>query len=87
MAEQAVKADGLVDEASAAGGGNHAVTVHAKMLRLELVKVKAGPERELEDFVLNCSKVRPRRALGVWAWRVTWPLVAREPTPHGDPSV
>ena len=26
------------------------------MLRLELLKVKADLERELEDFVLNCSK-------------------------------
>ena len=41
VAEQAVKADELVDEAKAAGGGDHPVTVHAKMLRLELLKVKA----------------------------------------------
>jgi hypothetical protein len=63
IAEQAVKADELVDEATAAGGGSHPVTVQAKMLRLELLKTKADLERELEDFVLNCSK-RPRRALG-----------------------
>jgi hypothetical protein len=56
IAEQAVKADELVDEAKAAGGGDHPVTVHAKTLRLELLKVKADLERELEDFVLNCSK-------------------------------
>jgi hypothetical protein len=56
IAEQAIKADELVDEAKAAGGGNHPVTVHAKMLRLELLKVKADLERELEDFVLDCSK-------------------------------
>ena len=56
IAEQAVKADELVEEAKAAGGGNHPVTVHAKMLRLELLKVKADLERELEDFSLNCSK-------------------------------
>jgi hypothetical protein len=53
IAEQAVKADELVDEAKAAGGGDHPVTVHAKMLRLELLKVKADLERELEDFSLN----------------------------------
>jgi hypothetical protein len=40
IAEQAAKADDLVDEAKAAGGGDHPVTVHAKMLRLELLKVK-----------------------------------------------
>ena len=56
IAEQAVKADELVDEAKAAGGGNHPVTVHAKMLRLELLKVKADLERELEDFSRNCSR-------------------------------
>jgi len=55
IAEQAAKADELVDEAKAAGGGDHPVTVHAKMLRLELLKVKADLERGLEDFVLNCS--------------------------------
>ena len=45
IAEQAAKADELVDEAKAAGGGDHPVTVHAKMLRLELLKVKADLER------------------------------------------
>ena len=58
VAEQAVKAQELVDEARAAGGGNHPVTVHAKMLRLELLKVKADLERELGNFSLNCSKYR-----------------------------
>jgi hypothetical protein len=45
IAEQVTKADELVDEAKAAGGGDHPVTVHAKMLRLELLKVKADLER------------------------------------------
>ena len=56
VSEQAVKADELVDEAKDAGGGDHPVTVHAKMLRLELLKVKADLERELETWSLNCSK-------------------------------
>jgi hypothetical protein len=51
LSEQAAKADELVDEAAATGGGDHPVTIHAKMLRLELLKVKADLERELEDFV------------------------------------
>ncbi|MGH3118413.1 MAG: hypothetical protein ACRDQ2_15130, partial [Gaiellales bacterium] len=55
LAEQAAKADALVDEATAAGGGSHSVTVHAKMLRLELLNVKADLERELEQLVLDCS--------------------------------
>jgi hypothetical protein len=87
IAEQAAKADELVDEATAAGGGDHPVTVHAKMLRLELLKVKADLERELEDFVLDCSKcgldVHWVSGLGVmpghWAHR--------EPAPHGDPAI
>jgi hypothetical protein len=64
IAEQAAKADELVDEAKAAGGGDHPVTVHAKMLRLELLKVKADLERELEDFLPQLLEVRPGRALG-----------------------
>jgi hypothetical protein len=55
IAEQAAKADELVDEARAAGGGDHPVTVHAMMLRLELLKVKPDLERELETWSLNCT--------------------------------
>jgi hypothetical protein len=40
VAEQAEKAGELVDEATAAGGGSHPVTIHAKMLRLELLNVR-----------------------------------------------
>ena len=87
VSEQAVKADELVNEAKAAGGGNHPVTVHDKMLRLELLKVKADLERELEDFSLNCSRcgldVHWVSGLGVspghWAHR--------EPAPYGEPAV
>jgi hypothetical protein len=55
IAEQAVKADELVGEANAAGGGDHPVTVAAKMLRLELLKVKAELERNLSELVLDCT--------------------------------
>jgi hypothetical protein len=87
IAEQDVKADNLVDEAKAAGGGDHPVTVHAKMLRLELLKVKADLERELETWSPNCTKcglvVHWVSGLGVspghWAHR--------EPAPHGEPAV
>jgi hypothetical protein len=87
VAEQAVKADEPVDEAKAASGGDHPVTVHAKMLRLELLKVKPDLERELEDFVLDCSKcgldVHWVSGLGVspghWAHRA--------PAPHGEPAL
>jgi hypothetical protein len=87
VAEQAAKADDLVDEAKAAGGGDHPVTIHAKMLRLELLKVKADLERELEDFSLNCSKcgldVHWVSGLGVSPGH----RARREPAPHGEPAV
>jgi hypothetical protein len=88
VAEQAAKADDLVDEAIEVGLGHSAPLVtHAKMLRLELLNVKAEIERELEDFVLNCSKcgldVHWVSGLGItpghWAHR--------EPAPHGEPAV
>jgi hypothetical protein len=87
VAEQAAKADELVKEAATAGGGNHPVTIHAKMLRLELVKVKDDLERELETWVPNCSTcgldVHWVSGLGVspghWAHR--------EPAPHGAPRI
>ena len=64
IAEQAVKADELVDEAKAAGGGDHPVRVHAKMLRLELLKVKADLERELEDFVPKTARSAALTCIG-----------------------
>jgi len=88
VAEQAGKADDLVDEASEVGHGrSDSLVVHAKMLRLQLLKVKADLERELEDFVLNCSAcgldVHWVSGLGVtpghWAHR--------EPAPHDEPAV
>jgi hypothetical protein len=54
LAEQAVNADELVDEATAAGGADHPVMVHAKMFQLELLKAEL--ERELETWVPNCTK-------------------------------
>jgi hypothetical protein len=88
VAEQATKADALVDEAIAAGlDGSHPLTIHAKMLRLELLDVKADLECGLERLVLDCSDcgrtvhwvaglgIRP----GHWAHR--------EPAPHGAPVV
>jgi len=88
VVEQADKADALVDEAIDVGHGRtDALVVHAKMLRLELLKVKADLERELETLSLNCSKcgldVHWVSGLGVtpghWAHG--------EPAPHGEPVV
>jgi hypothetical protein len=87
VSEQAVKADELVDEAKAAGGGDHPVTIHAKMLRLEQLQVKADLERELEDFSLNCTKcgldVHWVSGLGITPGH--WSHA--EPAPHGEPAV
>lgn len=78
----------LVEEALAAGlHGSHPLTVHAKMLRLELLNVKADLERELAQLVLDCSRcgqtVHWVIGLGVTAGR--W--AHREPAPHGEPAV
>jgi hypothetical protein len=49
--------DGLIREAiDSALNGSHPVTLHAKMLRLELLKVKADLERGLGS---SCSTARP----------------------------
>jgi hypothetical protein len=57
------------------------------MLRLELLKVKADLERELEDFSLNCSRcgldVHWGSGLGTSPGHWAHP----EPAPHGEPSV
>jgi hypothetical protein len=87
IAEQAAKVDDLVDEAKAAGRGDHPVTVHAKMLRLELLKVKGRPRAGAETWVPNCTKcgldVHWGSGLGLspghWAHR--------EPAPHGEPAI
>lgn len=88
VADQATRADALVDEAIDVGHGrSDPLVTHAKMLRLELLNMKAELERELEDFVLNCSKrgldVHWVSGLGItpghWAHR--------EPAPHGEPVV
>jgi hypothetical protein len=87
VTKQAVKADDLVDEATAAGGGSHPVTSHAKMLRLELLKVKADLERELETFSLNCSKcgLDVHWVSGLAITPGHW--AHAEPAPHGEPAV
>lgn len=88
MSVQAAKADELVDEAISAGlGGSHGLTVHAKMLRLELLNVKAELERELGRLVLDCSDCGRTvhwvgglgSSPGHWAHR--------EPAPHHEPMI
>jgi len=88
VAEQAAKADDLVDEAIGVGHGrSDPLVTHAKMLRLELLKVKADLERELEDFSLNCSKCRldVHWVSGLGITPGHWSHA--EPAPHGEPAV
>jgi hypothetical protein len=55
VAEQATKASTIINEAVGAGlDGSHPVILHTKMLRLELLNVKADLDRELGRLVLNC---------------------------------
>ena len=88
VSEQATAAGAIVDEALDAGlDGSHPVTLQAKMLRLELLKVKADLERELGQLVLDCSRCGQTvhwvaglgNSAGHWAHR--------EPAPHGQPAV
>jgi hypothetical protein len=55
VAEQAANANAIVDEAMDAGlDGSEPCVVNLKMLRAELLSVKADLERELEKVWLNC---------------------------------
>jgi hypothetical protein len=56
------------------------------MLRLQLLKVKADLERELEDFSLNCSKcgLDVHWVAGLAIAPGHWSHA--EPAPHGEPS-
>jgi hypothetical protein len=87
VSKQAAAAGELVHEAHEDGLGSHSVTLHAKMLRLELLNVKADLERDLGQLVLDCSSCGQRThwipGLGVepghWAHR--------EPAPHHEPAI
>ena len=88
VSEQVAAAGALTEEALEAGlGGSHPITLHAKMLRLELLNVKADLQRELGQLVLDCSSCGRRVhwvsglgvTLGHWAHR--------EPAPHHEPAI
>jgi hypothetical protein len=88
VSEQAAKADAVVDEAVAAGlNGSHPVTLQAKMLRQELLQVKADLERELGHLVLDCSACgrTVHWVAGLPASPGHW--AHREPAPHGEPVI
>lgn len=88
VSEQAAAASAIVDEALDAGlDGSHPIALQAKMLRLELLNVKADLERELGRLVLDCTDcgrtVHWVAGLGIevghWAHR--------EPAPHHEPQI
>jgi hypothetical protein len=76
VSNQAKNASAIVDEAHNAGlDGSHPVTLQARMLRLELLDVKAELEREFGRLVLHCSLssdcpsdfgARRRGAVALW---------------------
>jgi hypothetical protein len=89
MAEQAVNTNKVIEEAMDAGlAADHHVTVAAKQVRLELLKVKADLERELGTWVLDCN------ACGMdvhWVQGISMADPGhwghRHPAPHGEPEV
>jgi hypothetical protein len=88
VTEQAAAADAIVDEAMEAGlDGSARIVVSTKMLRAELLSVKADLERELERLVLDCvvclRTVHYVGGLGVQAGH--W--AHREPAPHATPKL
>jgi hypothetical protein len=87
IAEQAVKADELVDQATSAGGPDHPVAIQAKMLRLELISIKADVERQLGPWSLNCRACSRdvHWVLGLGTRAGHW--AHGEPAPLGAPVV
>ncbi len=88
VSARAATADAVVGEAHAAGlGATHPLTVRTKMLRQELLQVKADLERELAGWVLDCSECG--RTVHWVAGLGTSPghWGHREPAPHGEPVV
>jgi hypothetical protein len=60
VAEQAAKADALIDELKAAGLPEDGPVLQAKLIRLELLKVKGDLERELGRWLLDCRRCNRR---------------------------
>jgi hypothetical protein len=74
VAEQASKADALIDDLQAAGLREDGPVLQAKLLRLELLKVKGDLERELGRWVLDCRRCNRRVhwVSGIGVTRATW---------------
>jgi hypothetical protein len=89
ISEQAANTNKVIDEAMDAGlAADHPVSVAAKQVRLELLRVKADLERELGTWVLDC-KACGMEAHGVQGISMVDPghWGHRFPAPHGEPAV
>jgi hypothetical protein len=60
VTEQAAKADALIDDLKSAGLPEDGPVLQAKLIRLELLKVKGDQERELGRWVLDCRRCHRR---------------------------
>jgi hypothetical protein len=60
VSEQAAKADALIDELHAARVPEDGPVIQAKLIRLELLKVKGDLEWELGRWVLDCRRCNRR---------------------------
>jgi hypothetical protein len=89
VAEQAPNTNHVIDEARKAGlAADHPVTIAAKQVRLELLKVRADLERELGKLVLNCT-ARGQEVHWVQGISMADPgrCGHRFLAPHGEPVV
>ena len=68
VAQQAAKADALIDDLKLAGLPEDGPVLQAKLLRLELLKVKGDLERKLGRWVLDCRRCNRQVhwVAGIW---------------------
>jgi hypothetical protein len=89
IAQQTANTNRVIDEAREVGlAADHPVTLQAKLIRLELLKVKADLERELGELVLDCTQCGTEVH---WVQGISMadpgPLGASFPAPHREPGI
>jgi hypothetical protein len=85
VTEQAAKADALIYDLKTAGLPEDGPVLQAKLIRLELLKVKGDLERELGRWVLDCRRCnrRVRWVAGIGILPGHW--AHAEPAPDHPP--